>query len=157
MQPAARRASKSADIARNAKAARDYFIEDRLEAGVALEGWEVKSLRERRLQMNEGHAYIRDNAAWLIGAHISPLPHCAGEPDPTRTRKLLLHKKEISRLVGATERKGYTLVPLRAYWRGNRVKIELGLGKGKREHDRRADTKKRDWEREKSRILKNKR
>lgn len=143
-------------IADNPQARRNYFIEDRFEAGLALEGWEVKSLRQKRLQLKEAYAYVKDGEVWLLGAHISPLPssNAHPEPAPTRTRKLLLNKTEIRRLIGAVERKGYTLVPLKAYWKNNRAKIELGVGKGKQAHDRRDAEKRRDWQREKRRLLK---
>ena len=143
-------------IADNAKARYNYLIEDRFEAGLVLEGWEVKSLRQNRLQLKESYAYIKDGEVWLLGAHISPLPssNANPEPMPTRTRKLLLNKMEIRRLIGAIERKGYTLVPLKAYWKNNRAKILLGLGKGKHAHDRRASEKQHDWQREKRRLLK---
>ena len=149
---------KKADntIADNPRARRDYSIEDRFEAGLVLEGWEVKSLRQKRLQLKESYAYVKDCEIWLLGAHISPLPSSNANPEPlpTRTRKLLLNKPEIRRLIGAVERKGYTLVPIKAYWKNNRAKIELGLGKGKHTHDRRADEKQRDWHKQKHRLLK---
>ncbi len=149
---------KNADnlIADNPRARRNYFIEDRFEAGLALEGWEVKSLRQKRLQLKEGYAYVKDGEVWLLGAHISPLPssNAHPEPAPSRTRKLLLNKTEIKRLIGAVERKGYTLVPLKAYWKNNRAKIEIGVGKGKHAHDQRDAEKRRDWQREKRRLLK---
>lgn len=149
---------KNADklIADNPQARRNYFIEDRFEAGLALEGWEVKSLRQKRLQLKEGYAYVKDGEVWLLGAHISPLPssNAHPEPAPSRTRKLLLNKAEIRRLIGAVERKGYTLIPLKAYWKNNRAKIEIGVGKGKHAHDRRDAEKRRDWQREKRRLLK---
>ena len=148
---------KNADvIADNPKARHNYYIEEQFEAGIVLEGWEVKSLRQKRLQLKESYAYVRDGEAWLLGAHISPLPssNAHPEPEPARTRKLLLSKAEIRRLVGAVERKGYTLVPLKAYWKNNRAKIQIGVGKGKHAHDRRADEKRRDWQREKRRLLK---
>ena len=143
-------------IADNPQARRNYFIEDRLEAGLALQGWEVKSLRQKRLQLKESYAFIKNGEIWLLGAHISPLPSSGTnpEPAPARTRKLLLNKMEIKRLLGAVERKGYTLVPLKAYWKNNRAKIQLGVGKGKHAHDRRAAEKQRDWQREKRRLLK---
>lgn len=143
-------------IADNPQARRNYFIEDRLEAGLALQGWEVKSLRQKRLQLKESYAFVKNGEVWLLGAHISPLPSSGANPEtaPARTRKLLLNKTEIKRLTGVVERKGYTLVPLRAYWKNNRAKIQLGVGKGKHTHDRRAAEKQRDWQREKRRLLK---
>jgi SsrA-binding protein len=143
-------------IAENRKARHDYFIEDRYEAGLALEGWEVKSLRAGRAQLKEAYVYLRNGEAWLFGAHFSPLPSASThvQPDPTRTRKLLLHRHQIDQLVGAVERRGYTIVPLRLYWKQGRAKLEVGLAKGKKLHDKRATDKSRDWEREKQRLLK---
>ena len=143
-------------IAENKKARFDYFIEDHLEAGVALEGWEVKSLRAGRANLSESYAILKDGEAFLLGAHISPLPSASTHvrTDPTRTRKLLLHRRELDRLVGAVERKGYTLVPLSLYWQRGRTKLALGLARGKKQHDKRASQKDRDWQRQKERILK---
>ncbi len=143
-------------IAVNKKARHDFFIEERLEAGLALEGWEVKSLREKRVQLKESYVLVKDDEAWLLGAHISPLPTASTHihPDPLRTRKLLLHRSEIARLIGAIERKGYTVVPLALYWRKGRAKLEIGLAKGKKQYDKREDAKQRDWARDKQRLLK---
>ena len=143
-------------IALNKKARHDYFIEDKFEAGIALEGWEVKSLRDGRIQMRDSHVIIKNSEAWLLGALITPLPTASTHitPDPTRTRKLLLHKQELSKLIGAVERKGYTIVPLAMYWKRGKAKIEIGLAKGKQKHDKRATEKDRDWQRQKQRILK---
>lgn len=143
-------------IAVNKRARYDYFIEDTYEAGLQLEGWEVKSLREGRAQITEGYVHVRDGEGWLIGAHISPLNTTSThvKADPTRTRKLLLHRKELDRLIGAVERKGYTLVPLNLHWSRGRAKLDIGLSKGKKEHDKRASIKDRDWQRQKARILK---
>jgi SsrA-binding protein len=145
----------SSTIALNKKARHDYFIEDRFEAGIALQGWEVKSLREGRAQLTDSYIVIKDNEAWLFGFHISPLLSASTHvtPDPTRTRKLLLHRRELDRLIGAVERKGYTLVPLAMYWKKGRVKLEIALARGKQAHDKRASEKNRDWEREKQRLL----
>jgi len=145
----------SSTIALNKKARHDYFIEERFEAGLALEGWEVKSLREGRVQLAEGYILIKNGEAWLLGTHISPLATASThiKPDPTRTRKLLLHRRELDKLIGAVERKGYTLVPLALYWKKGRAKLEVALARGKQSHDKRATDKARDWEREKSRIL----
>ena len=143
-------------IAVNKKARYNYFIEDTFEAGIALEGWEVKSLRDRRAQLTESYVHVRNGEAWLFGAHISPL-HTASShvrPDPTRTRKLLLHRSELDRLIGAVERKGYTLVPLNLHWTHGRAKLDIGLAKGKKQHDKRATQKDRDWQRQKARIIK---
>ncbi len=145
-----------ATIAVNKKGRFDYHIEETLEAGLVLEGWEVKSLRAGRVQLKESYVLIRDGEAWLFGCHISPLPSASTHvhPDPTRTRKLLLHRHELDRLIGAVERKGYTLVPLALYWKRGRVKLEIGLGKGKKKHDKRAAEKDRDWQRQRARLLK---
>lgn len=146
----------SSTIAQNKKARFDYFIEDRFEAGLALDGWEVKSLRAGKAQLTESYVTIRDGEAWLLGAHITPLNTASThvEADPTRTRKLLLHRKEIDRLTGLVERKGYTLVALELYWSNGRAKLAVGLAKGKKQHDKRAAEKDRDWERAKGRVLK---
>ena len=143
-------------IAANKKARHDYFIEDVSEAGLSLEGWEVKSLRAGRAQLTESYVHIRDGEAWLLGAHMSPLNTASTHirPDPTRTRKLLLHRNELDRLIGAVERKGYTLVPLNLHWTRGRVKLDIGLAKGKKQHDKRATQKDRDWQRQKARIMK---
>ena len=144
-------------IAVNRKARHDYFIEDNYEAGLALEGWEVKSLRAGRGNLTESYAIVRNGEIFLLGAHISPLPSASThvQADPTRTRKMLLNRREIDRLIGAVERKGYTLVPLSLYWQRGRVKLDLGLAKGKKQHDKRADSKDRDWQRQRARIMKN--
>ena len=143
-------------IAENRRARHDYFIEERFEAGVALEGWEVKSLRAGRLQLAESYVLLKDGEAWLFGAHVSPLVAVSTQTraDPTRTRKLLLHRRQIDSLVGAVERKGRTIVPLAMYWKAGRAKLEIGLARGKKEHDKRADTRERDWQRERARVLK---
>jgi SsrA-binding protein len=142
-------------IALNKRARYEYFIEENLEAGLALQGWEVKSLRAGKAQITEGYVLMKDGEAWLIGAHISPLRTTSTHvvADPTRTRKLLLHRQELDRLVGAVERKGHTIVPLRLYWKKGRAKLEIGLAKGKQSHDKRATEKDRDWQREKGRLL----
>jgi len=142
-------------IAVNRKAHHDYFIEDREEAGLALMGWEVKSLRAGRAQLAESYVILRNGEAWLLGAHISPLSSASThvETDPTRTRKLLLHRHQIDHLAGAVERRGYTLVPLRLYWKAGRAKLEVGLARGKKQHDKRATEKERDWQRDKARLL----
>ncbi len=142
-------------IARNKKAFHDYFIEEHFEAGLALQGWEVKSLRAGRAQIKESYVLIKDGEAYLFGCHISPLVSASThiKTDPTRTRKLLLHRAEISRLIGASERKGYTLMPLALYWKHGRAKLDMGLAKGKKEHDKRETEKDRDWQREKQRLM----
>jgi SsrA-binding protein len=150
-------ADKASDpvIAVNRKARHDFFIEDRLEAGLELQGWEVRSLRTGRAQIAEAYVVIRKSEVWLLGATISPLPSASTHivPDPTRTRRLLLHRGEIDRLIGAVERKGYTLVPLRLYWKRGRAKLEVGVARGKRKHDKRESEKEKDWERQKQRLM----
>ena len=145
-----------AKIARNKRARHDYFIEDTYEAGLQLEGWEVKSLRAGRAQITESYVHVRDGEGWLVGAHISPLNTASTHisPNPTRTRKLLLHRHELDRLIGAVERKGFTIIPTAMYWKRGRAKLEIGIAKGKKQHDKRATEKARDWDREKHRILK---
>jgi SsrA-binding protein len=142
-------------IAENRKARHEYFIEARYEAGLALMGWEVKSMRAGRAQLAEAYVYIRNGEAFLFGAHISPLSSASSHvlADPTRTRKLLMNRREIDHLVGAVEREGYTLVPLELYWVNGRAKLQVCLAKGKKQHDKRATEKDRDWERHKGRIL----
>ena len=150
--------SKSPDntIAANRIARHDYFIEDDIEVGIALEGWEVKSLRAGNLQLRESYVFIKDGEIWLTGAHISPLSSASTHvrADPTRTRKLLAHRREIDRLVGLVDRKGYTLVALSAYWSRGRAKLKIGIAKGKKAHDKRATIKDRDWKRDQARMLK---
>jgi SsrA-binding protein len=142
-------------IAENRKARFDYFIEDRYEAGLVLQGWEVKAMRAGRAQLSEAYVFVRGEEAFLFGCHISPLRTTSTHivADPARTRKLLLNKSELQRLIGAVERKGYTLVPLDLHWKGGRVKLEMGLAKGKKQHDKRATEKDRDWQRDKARLL----
>lgn len=137
-------------IADNRKAFHDYFIEDKYEAGIALEGWEVKAIRDGRVQIKEAYVTIRDNELYLFGAHISALPTASTHihPQAVRTRKLLLHRAEIDKLVGKVERAGYTLVPLNLHFKGGRIKCEIGLAKGKKQHDKRASEKDRDASRE---------
>jgi len=146
-------------IAVNRRARYDYFIEERFEAGVALLGWEVKSLRAGRLQLQEAYVLLKGDEAWLFGAHVSPLPTASTHvlPDPTRSRKLLMHRRQIDALVGAVERKGRTIVPLAMYWKNGRAKLEIGLARGKKEHDKRHNTRERDWQREKARVMKRRR
>jgi SsrA-binding protein len=146
----------SATIAENRKARHEYFIEETYEAGLALQGWEVKSLRSGRAQLKEAYVFLKNGEAFLFGAHISALPTASTHviPDPIRTRKLLLNRNELDQLVGAVERRGYTLIPLELYWKSGRAKLKVGLAKGKKEHDKRATVKDRDWQREKSRLMK---
>ncbi len=143
-------------IALNKKARFDYFIEDEFEAGIALLGWEVKSLRAGRAQLKESYVIIRHGELFLFGAHISPLESASThvETDPTRTRKLLIHKKEISTLIGMVERRGYTLVPLKLYWKAGRAKLSVGLARGKKQFDKRASIKQREWDRDRQRLMK---
>ncbi|MBT3002093.1 MAG: SsrA-binding protein SmpB [Candidatus Thiodiazotropha sp. (ex Ctena orbiculata)] len=145
-----------ATIALNKKAGHDFFIEERYEAGIALQGWEVKSLREGRVQIKESYITLKEGEAFLFGAHIVPLSTASTHihPDPTRTRKLLLHRSELNKLIGLVERKGYTLIPTAMYWKRGMAKLEIGLAKGKKQHDKRASDKDRDWQREKERLLK---
>lgn len=142
-------------IAENRKARFDFYIEDRLEAGIALQGWEVKSLRAGKAQITEGYVLVKNGEAWLIGAHISPLATTSTHlvADPTRTRKLLLHRRELDRLVGAVERKGHTIVPLKLYWKNGKAKLEIGLAKGKQAHDKRQDIAKKDAARDMQRAM----
>jgi SsrA-binding protein len=143
-------------IAVNRRARHDYFIESNFEAGLALEGWEVKSLRAGNAQLTEAYVNVKQGEAWLVGAHFAPLKTTSTHitANPTRARKLLLHRYELDRLTGAVERKGYTLIPLELHWHKGRAKLDIGLGKGKKQHDKRADRKDRDWQRQKERILK---
>jgi SsrA-binding protein len=142
-------------IVENKKAFHDYFIEERFEAGIALEGWEAKAIRGGRAQLKEAYVIVNNGEMFLIGAHVSPLPTASThvQPDPTRTRKLLLKASEISKLIGAVERAGYTLVPLDLHYARGRVKLEIGLAKGKKQHDKREAEKDRDWKREQQRLL----
>ncbi|MDY0137084.1 MAG: SsrA-binding protein SmpB [Thiomicrospira sp.] len=143
-------------IAENRKARFDYFIESTLEAGLALEGWEIKSLRAGKGQISDSYILLKNNEAWLFGAHIHPLITASTHHyhDPFRTRKLLLHRHEIDRLMGQVDQKGYTVVALSLYWSKGRVKLDIGLAKGKKQHDKRATEKEREWNRDKQRILK---
>ncbi len=145
-------------IAENRKAHFNYHIEERYEAGVVLEGWEVKAIREGQVQMTDGYVVIKNGELFLIGLRINALRSASThvQPDADRTKKLLMHRKEIQRLIGKTEQKGYTMVPLNLHWKGGRVKAEIALAKGKAEHDKRNTIKDRDWEREKGRLMRNK-
>jgi SsrA-binding protein len=142
-------------IVENRKAGHDYFIEERYEAGLMLDGWEVKAIRAGRAQLAEGYVMIRGGELFLIGAHISPLPTVSTHfvPDPVRTRKLLLHAEEIKRLIGKVEQRGYTLVPLNLHFTKGRIKLDIALARGKQQHDKRAAERDKDWNREKQRIL----
>ncbi len=156
---ARKKADTAERIAENRRARYDYFIDERHEAGIALLGWEVKALRAGRLQLQEAYVLLKSGEAWLFGAHIAPLTTASTHvlADPTRSRKLLLHRRQIDALIGAVERKGYTLVPLAAYWKFGRAKLEIGLARGKKQHDKRSDERDRDWKREKARVMKGRR
>jgi SsrA-binding protein len=145
-------------IVDNRKAFHDYFIEERFEAGIALEGWEVKAIRAGRAQLKEAYVTLKGGEVFLIGAHVSPLGSASTHvnPDPVRTRKLLLHAEEIKRLIGKVERAGYTLVPLNLHYAKGRIKIEIGLAKGKKQYDKRATEREREWERQKQRLMRTK-
>ena len=142
-------------IALNRRARHEYFIEDTFEAGLVLAGWEVKSLRDGRAQVTEAYVVIKNREAFLVGAHFTPLKQASTHvnPEPTRTRKLLLHERQLAQLIGKVERAGYTIVPLDLHWTRGRAKLQIGLAKGKKQHDKRDDVKQRDWQREKGRLL----
>lgn len=143
-------------IVDNRKASHDYFIEDRFEAGLVLEGWEVKAIRAGHVQLKEAYVIVRDGELWIIGMHISPLSTASTHihPNATRTRKLLLRAEEISKLIGKVEQRGYTLVPLNLHYKNGRIKLDFGLGRGKKLHDKRDTARDKDWQREKGRIMK---
>lgn len=145
-------------IAQNKKAGHDYFFEEHLEAGIALLGWEVKSLRAGKGQLTDSYVLLKDGEAWLIGAHIQPLPNVPAYlfPDPRRTRRLLLNAKELNKLFGAVERKGYTIVATQLYWKRHLVKVNIALAKGKKQFDKRAALKERDFARDKARGFREK-
>jgi len=147
----------NSNIAQNRRARHDYFLEDKFEAGIVLEGWEVKSLRDGRLQLNESYISLDRGEAWLHGAHISALLSASTHihPEHVRRRKLLLNRVELNRLVSAVDRKGYTIVPVAMYWKKGRAKLEIALAKGKQHHDKRAASKDQDWAREKARVFRN--
>lgn len=142
-------------IVQNRKAFHDYFVEERFEAGLVLLGWEVKAIRAGRAQVTEAYVVIRNETLWLIGAHISPLPTASTHvnPDPTRTRKLLMHAEEIHKLIGKVEQRGYTLVPLDLHYKAGRIKLDIGLAKGKQQHDKRAVERDKQWQRDKQRLI----
>ncbi len=136
----------------------EYFIEERYEAGIVLEGWEVKAIRAGRVQLKEAYVVVKQEEVWLVGCHVSPLPTASTHihPDPTRSRKLLLHAQEIRKLIGKVKQAGYTLAPINLHYTKGRIKLEIGLAKGKKLHDKRATEKEREWQREKARILRDK-
>jgi SsrA-binding protein len=142
-------------IVENRKAFHDYFVEERYEAGIALEGWEVKAIRAGRAQIKEAYVVLKDGEVFLVGAHVSPLATASTHvrPDPTRTRKLLLRAEEIRRLIGKVERAGYALVPLDLHYSKGRIKLEIGLARGKKQYDKRAAEREREWNRERQRLL----
>lgn len=143
-------------IVENRKAKHDYFIEERFEAGLVLEGWEVKAIRAGHVQLKESYIIVRDGEIFIIGMHISPLPTASTHvrPETTRTRKLLLRAEEIKKLIGKTEQRGYALVPLNLHYRNGRIKLDFGLGRGKKLHDKRDTAREKDWARERERLLK---
>ena len=151
-----KKGDNSNTIILNKKARHDYLLEDRFEAGLSLEGWEVKSLRAGQVQIRDSYVMVQNSEAYLFGAVISPLQTASTHisPNSQRHRKLLLHRQEINRLLGAVERKGYSLIPTAMYWKKGRAKIEIALAKGKKLHDKRASEKSRDWQRDKQRIMK---
>ena len=150
------KSSNSNTIVLNKKARHDFTLGDRFEAGIMLQGWEVKSLRAKKVQIRDSYVFIKNGEAWLSSTVITPLETASThiQPEPQRMRKLLLHRDEITKLVSAVERKGYTLVATAMYWKKGRAKLEIALAKGKKEHDKRASEKDRDWKREKARVLK---
>ena len=147
--------ARSNTIALNKRASHDYMLEDRFEAGLVLEGWEVKAIRSGKAQLVDSYVLLRDGEAWLLGANITPLTSASTHvvPEPQRTRKLLLHARELARIFAATQRKGFACVATAMYWKGNKVKCEIALGKGKKLHDKRASERDKDWNRQKERLL----
>jgi SsrA-binding protein len=147
--------AQSNTIALNKRASHDYMLEDRFEAGLVLEGWEVKAIRSGKAQLVDSYVLLRDGEAWLLGANITPLTSASTHvvPEPQRTRKLLLHARELARIFAATQRKGFTCVATAMYWKGNKIKCEIALGKGKKLHDKRASERDKDWNRQKERLL----
>lgn len=145
----------SSTIALNKRARHEYFIEEQFEAGIALEGWEVKALRAGRASITEAYVVVKDGEIWLLGGQITPLPQASTHvhADPSRTRKLLLHRREIDRLIGSVDREGYTLIPLAMYWKKGFAKLDVGLAKGKKQYDKRQTKKEQDWQRQKARVM----
>jgi len=150
------KSAQSATIIVNKKARFEYFIEDEYEVGLVLEGWEIKSLRAGRVNLSDAHVIVKYGEAFLLGAQIQPLPTASAHsnPDSLRTRKLLLNRRELDTLIGRVERQGYTIVPLSLYWKRNKIKAKIALAKGKKSHDKRDATKDREWQRDRSRIMK---
>ncbi len=155
MAKTATKKSPGSTIALNKRARHEYALEDKQEAGLVLEGWEVKSLRAGKVQLVDAYVMLKNNEAFLFGALITPLQTASThiQPDSRRTRKLLLHREELDKLIGAVERKGYALIPTAMYWKKGRAKLEIALAKGKKEHDKRASVKDRDWQRDKQRLM----
>ena len=155
-KPKKKKGTDSSTIAVNKKARHEYFIEKTLDSGLVLEGWEVKSLRAGHAQIAESYVFLKDGEAFLLGSHFSPLVTASThiDPVPGRTRKLLLHRRELSELIGATERRGYTAVPLKLFWQRGRAKLQIGVAKGKKQHDKRNTDRDRDWKREQERTMK---
>lgn len=155
-KPKPSKGKTNSTIARNKRASHDYLLEERFEAGLVLEGWEVKSVRSGKVQLVDSYVLLRNGEAWLLGANITPLSSAATHviADPQRTRKLLLHTKELAKLFAATRQKGYTCIATAMYWKKHRVKCEIALGKGKQLHDKRATQRDRDWDRQKQRLMK---
>ena len=147
---------KSATIVVNKKARFEFFVEDEYEAGLVLLGWEIKSLRAGKINLSDAHVIVKHGEAWLLGDQIQPLPTASAHipPDSLRTRKLLLNRRELDKLIGRVERQGYTLIPLSLYWKNNKVKMKVALAKGKKTHDKRDTVKDRDWQRDRSRLMK---
>lgn len=146
----------TSSIAVNKRARFEYHLDERLEAGIALEGWEVKALRAGQIQFGDSYVLLKNGEAFLFGCLITPLPSVSThiQPDPTRTRRLLLHRREIDRLIGLVERKGQTIIPTAMYWKKGKVKVEIAIARGKKQHDKREAQKDRDWQRQKERMLK---
>ena len=153
---ASKKKASPGSIAQNRRARRDYFIETKFEAGLALQGWEVKSIRDGRVQLTEAYVTLHQGEAYLANANITPLTSASTHvvAEPQRMRKLLLHARELAQIFIATQQKGYTCVPLALYWKGNKVKCEIALAKGKQQHDKRAAVKEKDWQRDKARLMK---
>ena len=150
------KSSNSGSIAQNRRARHDYFLEDKFEAGIALQGWEVKAIRDGRVQLAESFVTLHQGEAFLASASITPLSHASSHvvPEPQRQRKLLLHARELAQIFAATSQRGYTCVPTAMYWKGNKVKVEIALGKGKKQHDKRASKRDKDWQRDKEQLMK---
>ena len=153
---AKKKGTSSGTIAQNKRARHDYHLEQKFEAGIALQGWELKSIRDGRVQLTEGYISLHKGEAYLAGANITPLTSASTHvvPEPQRNRKLLLHARERAQIYAATQQKGYTCVPTAMYWKGNKVKLEIALGKGKQQHDKRATKREQDWQRDKQRLMK---